>query len=113
MVLCRQTLLRRGRMALVVAFVVLLGLIGLGAGASWYVLRDPGPPPPPVPPVIDAAHLPEKIHQFCGACHAYPPAETFPRSAWKEEVERGYFFFGKAGLGLRPPPIDDVVRYYE
>jgi len=87
-------------------------LVAVGAGA-WYYFR---PQPPSQIPVASAGEPPdisEKVHTFCGKCHAYPPAETFPRFAWKEEVERGYFFFGKSNLNLVPPPIEDVVRYYE
>jgi hypothetical protein len=69
--------------------------------------------PPPVQPVADRGDLTERVHAFCGACHAYPPANTFPRSAWKGEVERGYDFFGKSHRRLAAPLIDDVVRYYE
>jgi hypothetical protein len=83
-----------------------LGMIG------WYFWAT-APRVTLVAPVADAADLPAQVHQFCGACHAYPPAETFPRSAWKEEVERGYFFYGKSNLRLTPPPIEQVVRYYE
>src|SRR5262249_1095687 len=34
-----------------------------------------------------------QVHQFCGACHAYPPPETFPRSDWRFEVMQGYGFY--------------------
>lgn len=62
--------------------------------------------------------LPERIetqvHTFCGAaCHAYPPADAFPRKYWRAEVERGFNFFSKSGLALSPPSLDRVVRYYE
>src|SRR5262249_9021511 len=58
--------------------------------------------------------LPEQVQAFCGtACHAYPPADIFPQSVWRTEVERGYRFFEKSGLALRPPPIEHVIRYYE
>jgi hypothetical protein len=96
--------------------VIALGLLGLaaiaGAGA-WYYLHDSAPPPEVAPPVLAASDLKQQVHRFCGECHAYPPAETFPRSAWKEEVERGYAFFSKSSLPLTPPPIEQVVRYYE
>ena len=64
----------------------------------------------PAPPQKD---VPAQVHKFCGACHAYPPPETYPRWAWKEEVERGYLFFTKSSLPLTAPPIDDVIKYYE
>src|SRR5262249_49163583 len=54
-----------------------------------------------------------QVHEFCGACHVYPPANTFPRDAWRHEVERGYQFFSRAGRNLRVPPMDDVIAYYK
>ncbi len=84
----------------------------LAAAGAWYILRDADPPPQPLP-AVEAADLPAQVHRFCGECHAYPPADTFPRTAWKEEVERGYRFFGNSRLRLTPPPIDQVIRYYE
>ena len=50
---------------------------------------------------------------FCGACHENPPADIFPRSAWKNLVERMYLTFNESGRPLRPPPIEEVVHYYE
>ncbi|MFL5244862.1 MAG: FG-GAP-like repeat-containing protein [Gemmataceae bacterium] len=55
----------------------------------------------------------EEVHRFCGACHAYPPPETFPRSAWKKEVRQGYDFFQYSTLSIRPPALESVVRYYQ
>ena len=49
----------------------------------------------------------------CGACHAYPPADTFPRKYWRTEVERGFKFFETSGQALKAPPIESVIRYYE
>jgi hypothetical protein len=84
----------------------------LGGLAIWHYFPREEPAIASVPAQA-TANIEEQVHQFCGACHAYPPAESFPRSAWKEEVERGYFFFGKASMRLTPPPIDEVIRYYE
>jgi hypothetical protein len=73
----------------------------------------------PAPPPARAAALSEdeltvQVHNFCGAsCHEYPPADTFPRWAWKQEVERGFRFFEKSGRALKAPPIAQVIRYYE
>jgi len=55
----------------------------------------------------------ERVDGFCGACHAYPPPETFPAHAWEREVERGFQFFEDADSDLQPPDIQAVVRYYE
>jgi len=51
-----------------------------------------------VEPARKVGDVSGQVHQFCGACHAYPPAETFPRWAWKEEVERGYVVPGQVFL---------------
>ncbi len=65
---------------------------------------------PPQPPEATA----EEVHRLCAACHAYPPPDTFPRSAWRKEVKQGYDFFHK-DLSYRfdYPPLEAVVRYYE
>src|SRR5262245_14053234 len=55
----------------------------------------------------------QQVHEFCGACHAYPPADSFPKSAWKKEVEQGYVFFRASRLHLLAPPLANVVEYYE
>jgi hypothetical protein len=60
-----------------------------------------------------ANDLPTQVKQFCGECHAYPPPKSFPRSAWKKEVEQGYQFFAQSDLSMRAPPIEDVIKYYE
>ena len=60
-------------------------------------------PPPPT------GDIKAQVHEFCGKCHAYPPPDTFPRSAWREEVEQGFRFFGLSNLAMRPPLIDDVA----
>ena len=68
--------------------------------------------PPPVNPVA-ARDIPQRIQVFCGACHANPPADTFPREHWKYEIERMYMFYAQSGRPLMPPPIEEVVKYYE
>ena len=62
----------------------------------------------------------DQVHHFCGACHAYPPPDTFPRSNWRYEVMQGYGFYEKSGVNdprLRNlgviPPIGTVTKYYE
>src|SRR5439155_22297105 len=56
----------------------------------------------------------EEVHRLCAACHAYPPPDTFPRSAWRREVKQGYdFFHDDPSYRFDYPPLDAVVRYYE
>jgi hypothetical protein len=69
-------------------------------------------PPPAAPPAV-THDIATGVHRFCGKCHAYPPPDTFPRSAWREEVEQGFRFFAQSNLALQPPPIDEVIKYYE
>ncbi|MCI0642982.1 MAG: VCBS repeat-containing protein [Gemmataceae bacterium] len=87
------------------------GLAALGVFAFIYANREPQKSPPP--PVTPSADIAKQVRHFCGGCHAYPPPDTFPRFVWSEEVERGYFFFGKSNEKLTPPPFNQVVKYYE
>jgi hypothetical protein len=98
----------------------LLGFLGLAAASglgAWFVLRvlSSAPPAETAPAPAAAVATPEQVHALCGACHAYPPPETFPRSAWRKEVEQGFDFLNNSTLALpRPyPSLDSVVRYYE
>jgi hypothetical protein len=105
--------LRDGNVIFRLLVVLLVVTVATGAGA-WYFWYDREvAPPEPAAPVTDAADVSQQVHTFCGACHAYPPPDTFPRSAWKEEVERGYNFFRRSSFRLTPPRIGDVLRYYE
>ncbi len=66
-----------------------------------------------------SAVTPHQIKEYCALCHAYPPPDSFPRSAWKEEVEKAYKLIAQAQLDPRgrrvppPPPMEQVIRYYE
>jgi hypothetical protein len=101
----------------------LLGLLGLAAAffglCAWSVIRVlPGPPagetaPPPAVPAAVAEATHEQVHALCGACHAYPPPDSFPRSAWRKEVKQGYDFLRDSTLDLSYPSLESVVRYYE
>jgi tetratricopeptide (TPR) repeat protein len=55
----------------------------------------------------------EDVHALCGACHAYPPPETMPRSAWRKEVKLGFVFLRDSKLQIAYPSLDSVVEYYE
>jgi hypothetical protein len=63
----------------------------------------------------EPADLPAQVHAFCGSCHPYPPADTFPRAAWKDEVERGFLFAQQLAPPYtgRRPLAEHVIRYYE
>jgi hypothetical protein len=80
-----------------------------------FALADPSAgAPQPGSPRGPAEAAPEQVHRLCSACHAYPPPETFPRSAWRLEVKQAYEFQHKEpGRHLDFPPIESVIRYYE
>jgi hypothetical protein len=94
-------------------------LVALAGGAMELGCRRPsegptGPAVTPTPTTSAPADIEKEVHVFCGsACHAYPPADTFPRRHWKAEVERGFHFFEQSGRSMAAPPIEAVVRYYE
>src|SRR5437899_424497 len=84
--------------------VVLAAACGAGCGGSNDTPPSVAPPPPP-------ADLDKQVDAFCSRCHAFPPADTFPRSAWKDEVEQAYRF--AAAASMPGPPIDNVITYFE
>lgn len=98
---------------------VLGGLLfagGLACGAYLFTRpkNDIAPPPPATPPRLSTADAEPVIREFCsGPCHAFPPADSFPRHHWRAEVERGYRFFEKSGMSGTVPPIEEVVKYFE
>jgi len=95
----------------------LLALAGGGlvvaAGARLFFYKPTAEPS--AAPVVSAPDkdIDAHVHEFCGHCHAFPPPETFPRSAWKYEVEQGYGFFELYSPPLHAPPIDAVVNYFQ
>jgi hypothetical protein len=103
----------------------LLGLLGLAAVffalSAWLVFQGlPGGPAGAVEtadaPAAPAAALEatsEQVHALCAACHAYPSPDSFPRSAWRQEVKQGYDFLRDSLLASPYPSMESVVRYYE
>ena len=63
----------------------------------------------------------EQVQQFCGACHKYPPPDSFPKADWKEQIQQAYEFFIDRDTikhlplptDLKPPPKALVRAYYE
>src|SRR5262245_51933713 len=99
------------------AFWVAVLAVGLLAAGAVVYFALPAPRPPalatfevPQPPEEASA---EEVHRFCGACHAYPPPETFPRSAWRKEVRQAYDFFRDSTLQMEAPSLEGVALYYE
>jgi hypothetical protein len=90
-------------------------LLACGAGAYHLFASRAGEsrPPRPPPAALEEAST-EQVHQFCGtACHAYPPADAFPRSAWRREVKQAYDFFRDSKLPTDFPSQESVALYYE
>jgi len=91
-------------------------LVGLLAAAATLAVascssKEETPPPVDLPKATGDVSV--QVHEFCGKCHQYPPPETFPRSAWREQVEQGYRFFKESNLAMAAPRLEDVVTYYE
>ena len=55
----------------------------------------------------------EQVHQLCGACHAYPQPESFPKFAWRKEVQLGFDFLRDSSKSGEFPSMESVVLYYE
>jgi hypothetical protein len=55
----------------------------------------------------------EQVVTFCGACHAFPTPDLFPKANWPSEVRRGFDFYRKSDLKLDPPSIEDVTAFYQ
>lgn len=92
-----------------VSFALSLGLLStVACSRKGTEAEPPGPPPPRA-----VGNISEQVHRFCSACHAYPPPDTFPRSVWKLEVERGFEFFARSSLAMPAPSMDDIIKYYE
>ena len=63
---------------------------------------------------VDMARMQPQVTAFCGDCHAPPRTSSFPREAWRREVERGFRFYEESGRSdLVVPAVADVVRYFE
>jgi hypothetical protein len=93
------------RRTLRLGFLAALGAAGLGCGPRPVPL-DPEPP-------RSAEQTDAQVRQFCTHCHAYPPPDTFPRSAWKFEVEQAYHFVELYAPPVQAPPMDAVLKHFE
>lgn len=53
------------------------------------------------------------IIKFCADCHTMPDPASFPKSAWHDEVKRGYTFYYDSGrTDLQVPISNDTLRYF-
>ena len=56
----------------------------------------------------------QQISVFCGACHAVPLPDSFPKQAWYAEVKRGFDFYYDSGRkDLTPPRQASVLSWYQ
>jgi len=68
-------------------------------------------PSPLVADTLEATS--DQVHQLCGACHSYPTPDSFPKSAWRKEVQLGFDFLRDSSRSGLYPSQESVVRYYE
>lgn len=111
---------RIGRITRIACWAAIGIATGLTMGLLWWVTRShdrlsheliPFAEIPPIATVDDA--MERRITRFCGDCHALPKPSSFPRSAWNEEVQKGYEFYARSGRNdLDPPPMAQTVAYY-
>lgn len=53
------------------------------------------------------------IEAFCGDCHRMPRPTSFPKSAWRDEVKRGFdFYYASGRTDLEVPIQADVHQYF-
>jgi hypothetical protein len=112
---------RQGRSPVGIIGLLLAGALVVAAAAAAYFrfARNAGGEPTGsdphtvAMPVQPSAASEAEIRDFCTRCHLYPPADTFPRSAWNFEVNQAYKFLATSNLYVKPPPIEDVIKYYE
>lgn len=94
--------------------LLLAGIVVVGLAIVWHTLatrpsetvRDENSKETPFAGAEAAA-------QFCGDCHAIPNPASFPKSAWHDEVQRGFGFYESSGrTDLKVPVLDEVVAYF-
>ena len=96
-----------------------LGLLVILGGAAAYLVSvfwaESHRFSQPLEESQQVAEVPEaEVRRLCTACHAYPPPDALPRSAWAKEVNLGFRFAYEAGLtrsGASNPK--GVLKYYE
>jgi hypothetical protein len=90
-------------------------IVGATAATAYFYYGRPVQEEPYVrKPLSPQSYLSRvKVEYFCTRCHEYPPADTLPRAAWRDEVDQAYRFFVDAHMTIQAPPIEDVIHYYE
>jgi hypothetical protein len=105
----------RARPAKIALWLLTLASAGLAAaaGAGFYLYKQIPETPQQLSSSPADKETEAKVHVFCGHCHAFPPPDTFPRSAWKHEVEQGFSFFDLYAPPLHPPPQEATIKYFQ
>src|SRR6266852_1883873 len=103
--------MRKSILGLIAGGVIFIAVGVVLYSPNWHALGESFETTLPAKPAEASS---EQVHQMCGAsCHAYPPADSFPKFAWRKEVKQGYDFFRDSKLQLDYPSLESVVQYYE
>ena len=90
---------------------VVLLLAGAGCDSAG---SSSARPPVSSAPVADDQAVTAAVNSFCGACHAVPSPDSFPRDDWYQEVQRGFDFYYRSGRkDLTVPVQSEIVRWYQ
>ncbi|MCA9033673.1 MAG: VCBS repeat-containing protein [Planctomycetaceae bacterium] len=93
------------------ALVLLVSLLSTGCGNQN---PKPGVAWTDLHPSTGTVATAEQVRTFCGACHAVPRPESFPREAWYDEVKRGFNFYYDSGrTDLEVPSQASVTAYFQ
>jgi FG-GAP-like repeat len=94
---------------------LLLGVCLAGAVGGYFALSSPAAPvlPPFVPPSPGEEAAEAPVRELCGACHSFPPPDSFPRGEWRKQVQQGFNFFQDSDLRIDYPSIEGVCLFYE
>lgn len=82
---------------------------------SWVLWGISGVAIAQVPTWNDPSARPRnaEVEHFCADCHAMPNPQAFPRTAWGDEVKRGYRFYANSGRkDLTVPKPSDVSAFF-
>lgn len=103
---------RATRCSFLAIAVGLWGLCGCSESSSPFVKESIAVTS--LPKTSSHESIAAQVTTFCGACHATPPANSFPRAAWPKEVARGFDFYHESGrTDLVEPDQQKVVEYYQ
>jgi len=81
----------------------------------WFALREsPEEPISPVPAPVEEPEATEvAVREICAKCHAYPPPESFPLGAWRQELRQAYDFIRNSGISAPYASLESVAKFYE